>query len=205
MAEPCTGVILAGGQGKRLGGANKAFIRIGGKRTLDRIMAVYAELFDQIILVTRTPEAYLDIDALIVTDHYPHSCALSGIHAGLFSAAHEHAFFAACDAPFIRPEVVACVLSHTDSGADVVVPCTDTGYQPLFAAYRKTCLPTITRKLDQNLVKVQRLFDALRTTSVSEKKLRAVDPNLVSFFNMNTPEDRIQAEAMACTLEPETT
>ncbi|MDL2269513.1 molybdenum cofactor guanylyltransferase [Desulfosarcina sp. OttesenSCG-928-A07] len=205
MAGPYTGVILAGGQGKRLGGVNKAFIRIGGKRSLDRIMAIYADLFDQMILVTRTPEAYIDFDGLIVTDHYACHSALNGIHAGLFAAKHDYAFFSACDAPFIKPELIACVLAHTDSGADVVVPETTMGYQPLFAAYRKTCLPVITRKLDQELLKVQRLFEMLKIQAVPEKTLRDRDPDLVSFFNMNTPEDQARAEAMARTTQSEKT
>nr|WP_054690532.1 NTP transferase domain-containing protein [Desulfosarcina cetonica] len=63
MPWPCTGVILAGGLSKRFGGRNKAFIRIGGQRNIDRLMNVYAKLFDQIILVTNDPAAYMDVDA----------------------------------------------------------------------------------------------------------------------------------------------
>ena len=52
MMTPCTGVILAGGQNKRYDGQNKAFIRIGGKRIIDRLMAVYDRLFEQVVVVT---------------------------------------------------------------------------------------------------------------------------------------------------------
>ncbi len=70
MPVSCTGVILAGGQNKRFGGQNKAFIRIGGRRIVDRLLEVYDRLFDQIVLVTNDPAAYMDVDALIVSDHY---------------------------------------------------------------------------------------------------------------------------------------
>ena len=82
MAFPCTGVILAGGLNKRFDEQNKAFIRIGGKRIVDRLLDVYNRLFQQIVLVTNDPAAYMDVDALIVTDHYSVRSSLNGLHAG---------------------------------------------------------------------------------------------------------------------------
>ena len=57
MAAPCTGVILAGGLNTRFDGQNKAFIKIGGKRILDRLLDVYTRLFEQVGLVTNDPAA----------------------------------------------------------------------------------------------------------------------------------------------------
>ena len=52
MSIACSGVILAGGESKRLGGNNKAFLRIGGRRILSRLMEIYSRIFDQTVLVT---------------------------------------------------------------------------------------------------------------------------------------------------------
>ncbi|BBO90502.1 molybdenum cofactor guanylyltransferase [Desulfosarcina ovata] len=196
MAWPCTGVILAGGESKRFAGKNKAFIRIGGQRNIDRLMAVYSSLFDQIVLVTNDPAAYMDVDALIVTDHYSQRSSLNGIYAGLFAARHEYAFFAACDAPFVKPGMIACVLDHIDSKADLIIPSTDAGYEPMFAVYRKTCLPAMAWQLERDLLKIKGLFRKVRIKPVAESELRAIDPELVSFFNMNTPEDLVRAESL---------
>lgn len=197
MAVPCTGVILAGGQNKRFDGQNKAFIRIGGQRIVDRLLAVYARLFDQVVLVTNDPAAYMDVDALIVTDHYAVRSSLNGLHAGLFAAAHEYAFFAACDTPFIKGALIQHVLDNIERKADIIIPSTSAGYEPMFAVYKKkSCLPAMVWQLEHDRLKIQGLFRKVRVKTIAETDLREVDPGLISFFNINTPEDLMQAEAL---------
>jgi molybdenum cofactor guanylyltransferase len=196
MAAACTGVILAGGQNKRFNGQNKAFIRVGGKRIVDRLMAVYTRLFDQIVLVTNDPAAYMDIDALIVSDHFSVRSSLNGLHAGLFAAAHEYAFFAACDTPFIKGGLIQRVVEEIDPRADLIIPCTANGYEPMFAVYRKTCLPAMVWQLERERLKIQELFRKVRVKTVAETELRRADPELISFFNINTPTDLLKAEAL---------
>ena len=195
MAIACTGVILAGGQNKRFDGQNKALIRIGGKRIVDRLLDVYTPLFDQIVLVTNDAAAYMDVDALIVTDHYSVRSSLNGLHAGLFAAAHEYAFFAACDTPFIKGALIQRVLDNITRKTDIIIPSTSAGYEPMFAVYKKTCLPAMMSQLERDRLKIQGLFRKVRVKTVAEADLREVDPELISFFNINTPEDLVQAEA----------
>lgn len=196
MTVACTGVILAGGQNKRFDGQNKAFIHVGNRRIVDRLLDVYAQLFDQVVLVTNDPAAYMDVNALIVSDHYAERSSLNGLHAGLFTAAHEHAFFAACDTPFIKKELIQFVLAHIERKADIVIPQTAAGYEPMFAVYRKTCLPVMAWQLEHDRLKIQGLFRKLRVKTLPEADLRQIDPDLLSFFNINTPEDLVRAEAM---------
>lgn len=196
MAVACTGVILAGGQNKRFAGQNKAFIRIGGKRILDRLLEVYERLFDQIVLVTNDPAAYMDVDALIVTDHYEVRSSLNGLHAGLFAAAHEYAFFAACDTPFIKGALIRHLVDQIERKADLIIPTTAAGYEPMCAVYKKTCLPAMAWQLAQERLKIQGLFRKVRLKTIPEASLRAVDPELISFFNINTPEELLRAKAL---------
>jgi molybdenum cofactor guanylyltransferase len=196
MAVPCTGVILAGGQNKRFDGQNKAFISIGGKRIVDRLLEVYTRMFDQIVLVTNDPAAYTDVDALIVTDHYSVRSSLNGLHAGLFAAAHEHAFFAACDSPFIKGKLIQRLVDAVTPKTDIIIPSTSAGYEPMFAVYKKTCLPAMVSQLEQGRLKIQGLFRKVRVKTIEEPELREVDPELISFFNVNTPEDLVRAEAL---------
>ena len=175
MTESCTGVILAGGQNKRFDGQNKAFIQLGGKRIVDRLLEVYCELFDQVVLVTNDPTAYMDVDALIVSDHYSQRSSLNGLHAGLFAAAHEYAFFTACDTPFVQGALIRLVLDNIERRADIVIPSTSAGYEPMFAVYKKTCLPAITWQLEHNLLKIKGLFRKVRVKTVPEADLREVD------------------------------
>lgn len=196
MTRKCTGVILAGGENKRFDGQNKAFISVGGRRIIDRLLAVYRPLFDQVILVTNQPTDYMDVDALVVSDHYPVRSSLNGLHAGLFAAGHDHAFFTACDTPFVQASLVRRLLEAIDGRADIVIPVTTAGYEPMFAIYRKSCLPAMAWQLAHDRLKIQGLFRKVRVRTIDEADLRAVDPELISFFNINTPDALIEAEAI---------
>jgi molybdopterin-guanine dinucleotide biosynthesis protein A len=158
-------------------------------------MAVYTRLFDQIVLVTNNPSAYMDVDALIVSDHFSVRSSLNGLHAGLFAAANEYAFFAACDTPFIKSALIQRVVKEIEPKADLIIPCTAKGYEPMFAVYRKTCLPAMVWQLENDRLKIQELFRRLRVKTVAEDELRKADPDLISFFNINTPADLLKAEA----------
>ena len=194
MRQPCSGVILAGGLSTRYGGENKAFLRVGGVRIIDRLFAVYGELFDEIILVTNNPGEFLEWDALIVTDVFPVRSSLTGIHAGLFYARHPFAFFSACDTPFLKKELVETVLDSLEPGIDLVIPQTSAGLEPLCAAYSQRCLKAAEEHILQNKFKIQMALSGKRIKKIPEDVLRQKDPELLSFFNVNSPEDLTRAE-----------
>lgn len=196
MKNSCSGVILAGGLSTRYGGENKALLRVGGIRIMDRLFAIYKELFDQIIIVTNNPLEFLEWDALIVADLFPVRSSLTGVHAGLFYASHSFAFFSACDTPFLKKEVVETVLEHIDPADDFVIPKTSEGFEPLCAAYSRRCLKPAEDHLRANKFKIQLALKNCRIKMVPEERLRERDPDLVSFFNVNTPEDLARAEQL---------
>jgi molybdopterin-guanine dinucleotide biosynthesis protein A len=196
MTHPCSGVILAGGLSTRYGGENKAFLRVGGMRILDRLFSVYSELFDEIILVTNSPQDFLEWNALIVTDILPVRSSLTGIHTGLFYARNPFAFFSACDTPFLKKEVVAAVLDNLETEIDLVIPQTSAGLEPLCAAYSQRCLKPAEEHIRQNKFKVQMALSGRRIKMIPEAVLRERDPELQSFFNINCPEDLERAEQL---------
>ncbi|MFH1982822.1 MAG: molybdenum cofactor guanylyltransferase [Pseudomonadota bacterium] len=193
QSPPITGVILAGGLNTRFQGQAKAFQEIGGRCIMDRLMDVYTGLFDDIIIVTNEPMRYMAWDAQIVTDVLPQRSALTGIHAGLFYAHTEHVFFAACDIPFLKADVVRLVLDAVAPDIDAVIPETNRGFEPLCAVYATRLMAAAAHHVQRGDYKIRRAFRKRRIRTVSEKRLRAVDPELVSFFNVNTPEDLIKA------------
>ncbi|MGD2185034.1 MAG: molybdenum cofactor guanylyltransferase [Desulfobacterales bacterium] len=193
---PCTGVILSGGLATRYDGTQKALLRVDGIRILDRIYDIYRELFEEIILVTNTPQKFLEWDLLIVPDLFPVRCSLTGIHAGLFFMTTPFAFISACDTPFLKKEVVETVIGNIESQIDIVMPETSAGLEPLCAAYARRCLEPAQQHLEQEKLKVIKAFRKSRIKTISENVLRKKDPDLRSFFNINTPEDLKQAEEM---------
>jgi molybdopterin-guanine dinucleotide biosynthesis protein A len=200
VQKSCSGIILAGGLNTRFSGKEKAFITIGGLRIMDRLHQLFREIFGEVIIVTNDPVKYLGWDAHIVTDLFPVRSSLTGIHAGLFYAQTSHAFIAACDTPFLQKDVVEAIVGAISDGIDVVIPETAAGIEPLCAAYSILCLETIRRHLESNQLKIQMFFNKMRVRRVSEQALRRVDLNLVSFFNINSPPDLAQAEAVWSTI-----
>ena len=202
MRQPCSGVILAGGLATRCGGGNKALLPLGGMPLLDRIFAVYRQVFEEIILVTNAPREFLGWDAKIVTDIFPERSSLTGIHAGLFYAENPFAFVCACDTPFLKREVVELVLERLRPGTDVALPRTAAGAEPLCAAYSRRCLKPIEQHLKSRLMKIQLALAGCRIETVPEAAIRERDPQLMSFFNVNTPEDLALAERLLAETEP---
>lgn len=194
MEKNCTGVILAGGLAKRFSGENKALLPVGKKKILDHIYGVFFELFDEIILVTNEPANYLDWDLMIGTDLYPVRSSLTGLHAGLFYASNPYVFFSASDTPFLNIELVKVLLEHLDSQPDVVIPETSKGIEPLCAIYSKRCFQSIEHHLLKKDYKIQNFFKKARVKKIPEKRLKIVDPDLLSFFNINTAGDLKIAE-----------
>ena len=189
MKCPYSGIILAGGENKRFFGENKALLAIDGIRIIDRIYSVFTSLFDDIILVTNTPESFLEFDATLVSDLFPVRSSMTGIHAGLFYAAHPHAFVAACDMPFLKSSLVSYLTSQIRENIDVVIPETLKGLEPLCAVYAKNCLSLLERKILEHKFKIQQIFNKNRIRKIPETALRKHDPDLASFFNVNSSGD----------------
>ena len=196
MTIPCTGVILSGGLNTRFDGENKAFISVGGRRIIDRLLDVFSDLFDEIILVTNHPELFLQWDLTIVTDIIDLRSSLTGIHTGLFYSNNPYAFFSACDTPFLKKELVEILVKQIEQKIDIIMPETAAGFEPLCAIYSKRCLKPAEDHLKANKVKIQWAFRSNRIKNIPENQLRTVDPELRSFLNINTPEDLVRAQEM---------
>ncbi len=172
-----------------MGGKNKAFLSVGSQRILDRLYNTFRGLFDEVLLVTNDPLPYLSWDLRIVTDLFPIRSALTGIHAGLFNASVPHAFITACDTPFLKKELIGALLEELESKWDVIIPVTEEGNQPLCAIYSKRCIKPIERQLKNKSPKIVKFYPKVKVKEIPETRLRSADPDLISFFNINTPED----------------
>jgi molybdopterin-guanine dinucleotide biosynthesis protein A len=200
MKNKFTGVILAGGKNSRFSGKNKALVHIGGKRILDRIYEVFTILFDKIILVTNDPVQYMEWDFDIVTDIFPIRSSLTGIYTGLFYITTPYALFAACDIPFIKKELIEILLDSVEPSIDIVIPETSKGLEPLCSVYSKRCLKPIEEQLEKKSLKIERMFQKVRVKKISEDILRTIDQDLLSFSNINTPDDLDRAKQVATNL-----
>ena len=191
-----TGIILAGGKASRMDGANKAFLRIGGERLIDRTVRIYRELFAETLVVTNTPLEYLDLDATIVTDIIPGKAALGGIYTGLFFSSCDYAFVSACDMPFLDAPLIRHMMGLAGSH-DIVVPRSGEGLQPLHAIYARRLLKPVRRLIDDGRLKVTGLYRKTRVLEVPPETIASFGPEDRLFLNVNSPEDlaRIQSNS----------
>ena len=179
-----------------MGGQNKAFLSVGNQQILDRLFDTFQGLFEQILLVTNDPLEYLSWDVTIVTDLFSIRSSLTGIHAGLFHSSAPHAFVTACDTPFLKVGLIRALLEELEPKWDVIIPVTEEGKQPLCAIYSKRCIKPIEYLLKNEDPRIIKFFPKVRVKEISETRLRTVDPDLVSFFNVNSPEDLAASEKM---------
>ncbi len=193
------GVILAGGESSRFQG-NKAFAEIVSQRLIDRIVSILGEVFPKLILVTNSPCEYQSLGVKVAQDLIPGRGPLSGIHAGLVVSPYSLNFVTACDMPFINGGLVRYLVEQATPSDDAVVPLVREYPEPLFAVYRKTCLPHVEACLKSGIYKVTSFYDLIQVRFIPQEELVPFG-GLKNFFNINTREDLKKAYHIARDLE----
>ncbi len=174
-------------------GKNKAFLQINGERIIDRTKKIFVDLFDEVFLVTNSPLEYFDLQLRMISDLFPGGGALGGIYSGLFHASYSHVFVAACDMPFLNGALISH-LAALSPGFDLVIPKTADGWEPLHAVYSQKCLPFMEDLLRKKNLKIIDFFSKVKKREVTTEEILPFDPHLVSFLNINTPEDLARAK-----------
>ena len=194
--------VLAGGQGQRLGGRDKAQVRVGGRTILARQVDVLAPEFPWRVLVREPPALPETAGWAHVSDRRAGILGpLAGLEAALATAANEvdALVLVACDLPFLQTGVLRLLRQTLATAPDVdaVVPLVENEPQPLLGAYRSDLLPLVSALLDRGVRSMRGLLSAAHVHWLDEARLRVADPALRSFFNVNTPEALKEAERLA--------
>lgn len=195
-AVTVSAAILAGGQSLRMGRKKKAFLEIGGRSFLEETITRLRPLFEEIIIVGDARAEYASFGVPAYPDLRPGSGSLGGILTALRRSSSPMTFCVACDMPFLNPAVVSRLLQEVPGRWDAVLPRLGEGLEPLCALYAVSLAPRIERLLDSGERRIRLVLEGTRTRFVEEDELRSVDPPLLSFFNVNTPEDLATARRM---------
>jgi molybdopterin-guanine dinucleotide biosynthesis protein A len=180
-------IVLSGGRASRMGGVTKAFLRLGAETFIERIIATLRPFFDSIIIAADEPGPYAHLGVKVVVDEGEGRGPLAGLHAGLQASDSESCFVTTADAPLLKPALVAWMVDHS-TGCDALVPSWERGIEPLCAVYARSCIPAIEKVLAPG-GRVIAFFPFVRVTYVPAEVLQALDPDHVSFFNVNTPQE----------------
>ena len=189
LIRDITGVILAGGKSSRFG-INKAFSEINGSRLIDIVAGLLTSIFTRTVLITNSPEEYSYLGLPIRKDLIRGLGPIGGILTGLEDISDEAGFFIACDMPFVSEDLIRYIVSVRGE-FDAVVPKIDWKIEPLHALYRKSCLPVIRELIASGVYQTIKAFDRLNVRYLNEAEIKANDPQMRSFFNVNRPEELV--------------
>jgi molybdopterin-guanine dinucleotide biosynthesis protein A len=184
--ESITGVILAGGQGRRMGGVDKGLQPLRGKPLVQWVAERFAPQVDELIInANQNVEAYARLGYPVVSDEIAgYAGPLAGLHCALSAASHSLVATAPCDSPFLPHDVVARLLASVlEQNAELAVAKTGTQPHPVFCLCRKSVLPGLGAYLDAGGRKIDRWYARLRVVEV------AFDDAAEAFSNINTPEE----------------
>ncbi len=190
-----SGVILAGGKSRRMGGSPKALLPFGERPLIHHIVETLGAVLPDCLIVTNSPELYGFLGLPMVADEFPEGGSLGGIYSGLRAVPGDAALCVACDMPFLSRGLIAYLTGRAGE-ADVVIPEAAGELQTLHAVYSKACLPPMERRLRAGRLKIVGFFDEVRVVRVpADQVARFEAPELV-FMNLNTPDDLERARRL---------
>jgi len=192
------GFLLAGGKSSRMGPTvDKAFLDFRGQTLLDRALGVMGAACGRVAIVG-DPAKFAKAGS-VIADIFPGCGPLGGVHAALVHSLAELNLMLAVDMPFVSRELLA-FLFDVAAGEDnaghavVTIPRTSRGLQPLCAIYRREFSAVAEQALRAGKNKIDAAFSSVAVRVIGERELAAAGFSEQSFFNVNTPEDRLAAE-----------
>jgi molybdenum cofactor guanylyltransferase len=182
-------------------GADKAALAWGGVTMLERVVAELSRGFDDLVVVAgprrdAAASALSGTPARLVWDRGEFEGPVKALHLGLATVHAQVAFACACDLPLVNAKL-ALALCDMAAGHDAAIPVVHGRLQVLHAAYRMSCLPALDAMIRRAARKLQDIAPLLDARIVAEDELLAHDPELLSFLNVNTPEDYARALRLA--------
>jgi molybdopterin-guanine dinucleotide biosynthesis protein A len=196
-------VILAGGSSSRLG-AEKSLLEFGDRPLLCRTVELLLQAADEVIVVARDADhasrlGELVSGAILAQDSVPGFGPVAGLDAGMRCARGRPVFATGCDLPFLNLLVIERLFDffEQEEGCGAAVPVRSGYMEPLHAVYdRERMLSACEGALKKGERRIAAPLRHLRVMSISEELLRPLDPQLLTFFNLNTPQDLLEARRL---------
>ena len=185
-----TGLVLAGGQGSRMGGVDKGLQAFRGKRLVDHVYERLAPQVGGIIInANQNQEEYRTFGVRVVSDALKEKAGgfagpLAGFHAGLSVSKRPFLASAPCDSPFLPEDLVARLYARIDeTGAELAVAKTGDQPHPVFSLMRRGVLDHLSDFLKGGGRKIDAWYATLNVVEV------AFDDEAGAFSNINTLEE----------------
>ena len=181
-----TGVVLAGGLGRRMGGVDKGLRELRGRPMVAWVIERFAPQVDEVLInANQNADAYARFGYQVIADAIGgYAGPLAGLHAGLAAARHPLIATAPCDSPFLPADLIARLHAALEShNAQLAVAKTGTQAHPVFCLCRRDVLPHLENFLAAGGRKIDAWYATLAVVEV------AFDDNPDAFSNINLPEE----------------
>ncbi len=202
--------VLVGGSGSRMGFTEKPLIKVCGRRIIDRIADLHFPLL--IVCGESNFDIYREVadelseltDVRVVKDAIPQLGPLGGIYTALLEC--DSVVAVGGDMPFVKREVVSFLFKKGEElGCDALIPeWSDGKKEPLLAYYSSSALPAFRETIERGERRIMQAVSRMkRVFFISVHEIKNIDKNLISFFNVNTPEDLKRAEELCSSIDLE--
>ena len=189
--------IIAGGPARRFGGVTKSLLEIGGRAVADRQLEVLRPLFSRVFAVANDPAPWRARGVDVVADRVTGAGPLAGLAAALAAAGDADAVVClAGDLPFLSPALLAALREQAPE-ADALAPRPAGRAEPLCARYAVRLRAAVEARLAGGRLALHELLAEAATAWLDDGELAALDPDGMSFVNLNSPHDLRRAEEIA--------
>jgi molybdopterin-guanine dinucleotide biosynthesis protein A len=181
-----TGVVLAGGQGRRMGGVDKGLKLLRGRPMVAWAIERFSPQVDEVLInANQNLEAYGAFGFRVIPDNIGgYAGPLAGILRGLEAAAHDLMATVPCDSPFLPDDLVSRLYGAlVRERADIAVARTGTQSHPVFSLCRRDLMPGLAAYLAAGGRKIDAWYGPLAVVEVP------FDDNPQAFSNINSPEE----------------
>jgi molybdopterin-guanine dinucleotide biosynthesis protein A len=182
-ADNVTGIVLSGGQGRRMGGVDKGLVELGGKPMVAHVLSRLApQVGDVLVNANQNLDRYRAFGYPVVPDTIGGFAGpLAGLHAGMTRASRDFVVTVPCDSPFLAEDLVTRLAEALDrEGAQLAVAKTFGQPHPVFALVRRDVLPNLAAFLERGGRKIDAWYSALDVVEVG------FDDEADAFRNINT-------------------
>ena len=176
-------------------GQNKALMPFHGIPLIQQVVNQVASVAAEVNVISSDEPDYHFLNLPVIPDHIPGKGVLGGIHTALLVSRFPFVAPVGCDLPFISAALLQAELKLIiECGADVVIPESQNGLEPLHAVYRQsTCLPLVEKSLQAGENRIISWFTKAKIRVLSHSEITRVDPDPRIFLNLNRPEEFSQA------------
>jgi molybdenum cofactor guanylyltransferase len=184
--DPVTGIVLAGGLGRRMGGVDKGLKLLRGKAMVQWAIERFAPQVQEVLVnANQNLDAYSAFGHRVIPDLIGgYAGPLAGLHRGLTEARHALVATVPCDSPFLPRDLVSRLEADLSArSADLAVARTGDQPHPVFCLCHRRVLGSLTAFLDRGGRKVDAWYSALRVVEVP------FDDNPGAFSNINTESE----------------